>query len=118
MNYDSALGNPTNISIVSRRHHVDAVGDPPNANATWKRLEHDHIEKEASMPQNLFDNLFAKRNIIDPEKQDVIGVARTGQHKYRYGGGYIVLVVALVLGVVWCGLDMIGWLSCSSDASS
>ena len=107
-----------NISIVSRRHYLDAVGDPPNANTTRKKWEDDHVEKAASTSQDPSISRFAKRTTNDPEKQELIDGARTRRHKFHYGGGYNVLVLALVLGIVLYGLDMVGWFRCSSNASS
>lgn len=112
MGYESAMFKPTNTSVVSRRHYLDTVGDAPNANAKWKKLESDRFEKVASVSQNSSGSRLAKHTTSDPEKQEPIDGARTSQYWYHYGGAYTILKVALVLGIVLYGLEMLGGFRC------
>lgn len=115
MGYESALVDPTNISTVSRRHHLDAVGNPPNANATLKRLENKHLDKPASVFQDPSSWRSTERTINDPEKQAPNAVAGTSRRRYHYGGGYTLLVVALILGIVLYVSDVTKGFGCSSN---
>ena len=102
---------------MSRRHHLDAVGDPPHANATWKRSGNGHFERVASLSQGPSDGRVTKRTTNDPEKQELVSGASTSRRIYQYGGRYTILAVALILGISLYGLDMMGGFRCSLNAS-